>query len=228
MKKRNSNKQCIVTQLPLQEGEGLVFYVSEEGQLSFSCKQPKKKGAQPQKPIPSIWVSVKHDILFSVSENPTLVLKDLGDFVYPDDIFQKIIHFLKNRVLSLLGMLKRIGVLLTGYAKIESFAKSQKGVDKLLGLVFSTEGSIRECNNLLNCFPEGSYCISLFSSEEMGRALGIESVVYASFVRHKLSYSFLKQAQQLAPLMRSLCEESQEKNYTITTTSSLNKRFFRG
>jgi hypothetical protein len=212
MKQQIGKIQCVVTQHPLDTGEGLAFYVNPEGVLCFAHKEPKQtKGlASNKKKKPAVWVTLDYKTIRQFLENAAEFLKESAPFIQPDDLLQRILEALKQRSLSGLGMMRKAGLVLTGYAKIESFSRSEKGFHKILGIVFATEGSLRECQNLLNAFPEGAYCVNVFSSEEMSRALGNESTVYASFIRHKLSYSFLESSRHFASFLREMSRNSQK------------------
>lgn len=211
MKKQIAKRQCIVTGSSLDVGQGLAFFIDKEGALSFSHKAPNQKVMMPStnKPV-VLWVKFDYEVVKQFLGHLNLYAQDFEQAKKTDDYINRILFFLKQRSLQTMGMMKKAGLILTGYGKIEGFCKSQKGTHKILGLVFATDGSLRECHNLLASFPEGAYCVSLFKAEELGKALGLERVVYASFMRHKLSETFLTSVKQLADFLQKMPQPEQQ------------------
>lgn len=178
-------RRCIATGQVSQKEDLLRFVVSPDGQLVHDIHR--------KLPGRGIWVtSCRKDVELARKKNlfarsakqPVSVAENLSEIVEAG---------LAKRCMDLLGLGRKGGAVVTGFAKVEASLKKGKAV-LLLGAGDGAEDGRQKLRRLSGSLP----LVELFCSDELSKALGRENVIHVSMVRTGLTNKFLVEVSKLA------------------------------
>src|SRR5690606_17454 len=116
------------------------------------------------------------------------------------DLSDQVEALLARNCLSLLGLARRSGLLVTGFEKVaEALAADPAAV-----LVTATDGSADGRNKLAR---PGRKVIALFTRDELSLALGRENVVHAALTPAGIGARLLAEAERLAGFRTGFTDE---------------------
>lgn len=160
-------KTCVVTRQVFSRKEMLRFVVAPDGNLFFdvSCKLPGR----------GIWLVSDQRVLKEALTKHVFQKVTHRLVKSPENMEGIVVEQLKTKVLSLLGLCRRAGILEVGFdASKETVMQGQ------CVLAFeSVDASNREHNRLFrktDPFPVYTF----FTREELGKALGMSTCVYVT------------------------------------------------
>lgn len=178
-------RRCIATGQVSQKENLLRFVISPDGQLVHDIHR--------KLPGRGIWISSRKEDI-DVARKKGLFAKSAKQSVQVAENLSELVEAgLAKRCLDLLGLGRKGGSVLTGFAKVEASLRSGKA-KILLGASDGAEDGRRKLNRLAGTLPR----VELFCSDELSKALGRENVIHASMVRSGLTDKFLVEVSKLA------------------------------
>ena len=109
-----------------------------------------------------------------------------------DDLPQEVERLLAKRCLDLLGLARRSGALATGMEKVAALAKA----GKIAVLIAASDGAADGRKKLKRLCP-GIPVVEIFSSGELGLALGRENVIHAALTSDGFAERFIMEVRRL-------------------------------
>jgi predicted RNA-binding protein YlxR (DUF448 family) len=116
----------------------------------------------------------------------------------PPDLADRLDRLLARRCLELLGLARRAGLVVTGFERVAERLASG-GVAALIESADAAPDGRRRLSGRARGLP----VVALFGREELGLALGRESVVHAALTAGGLADRFLHEAGRLAGIRTS-------------------------
>tara|TARA_A100001037_G_scaffold292518_1_gene307937 strand:- start:3177 stop:3767 length:591 start_codon:yes stop_codon:yes gene_type:complete len=110
----------------------------------------------------------------------------------PDNLASLVEDQLARQCLDLLGLARRAGEVVAGFSKVRAWIRSGRTAIVL----HASDGSQRERGRLMPSTGDVSE-VTLFSSEELGLALGRESVVHAAVAAGGIADRLLREVSRL-------------------------------
>jgi len=177
-------RRCIATGQTLKKEELLRFVVSPEGGLVYD-NQGKLPGR-------GIWITCHRDSLELAQKKGMFARSAKRQVSIADDLVETVAAGLTKRCLDLLGLSRKSGNLVTGFAKVEAALRNGKAL-VLLAAHDGSEDGRQKLRRLAGSRP----LVELFSSDELSKALGRENMVHASIARGGLTDKFLVEVSKL-------------------------------
>jgi predicted RNA-binding protein YlxR (DUF448 family) len=115
-----------------------------------------------------------------------------GALSVPQDLSEEVERQLARRCLDLLGLARRSGALTAGAEKVTALAKAKK----IVVLIEARDGAADGREKLRRLCP-GVPVVDLFSSRELGLALGRENVVHAALTSDGFADRFITEVRRL-------------------------------
>ena len=115
-----------------------------------------------------------------------------GALSVPQDLSEEVERQLARRCLDLLGLARRSGALTAGAEKVTALAKAKK----IVVLIEARDGAADGREKLRWLCP-GVPVVDLFSSRELGLALGRENVVHAALTSDGFADRFITEVRRL-------------------------------
>tara|TARA_Y100001960_G_scaffold208087_1_gene217288 strand:- start:442 stop:1032 length:591 start_codon:yes stop_codon:yes gene_type:complete len=160
-------RRCIVTGEVSDDSALIRFVAGPDGAIvpDIEMKLPGR-GA---------WIVATRKAVASAAELG-LLARSLGDDVRaPVNLAVQVETLLVRRCLDLVGLARRAGEVAMGFSKVRAWLRSGRtGV-----VLHARDGSQREYERLMSS-KDGFSEVTLFTGEELGLALGRESVVHAA------------------------------------------------
>ncbi len=188
-------RRCIATGQVLETRHLLRFVVSPDGALFHDIhKKLPGRGIWITSRREEIELARKKGLFARSAKQPVSIAEDLADIVEAG---------LAKRCLDLLGLGRKGGLTITGFAKVEASLKKGKAAVLLAARDGSADGR-QKLKRLSNSLP----LVELFDSDELSKALGLENAIHVSLVRGGLTDKFLIECSKLAGL-RMLDDEGE-------------------
>ncbi|KAA5602824.1 RNA-binding protein [Roseospira marina] len=215
------HRRCIVTREVRPRDKLLRFVVSPDGVLV-----PDVDGRLPGR---GLWLSPGRDMIEIAARRRLFSRAARGPVTVPPDLADQVERVLTRRCLSLLGLARRAGQVVTGYEKVRArvlgaadsgppaalFAARDGAADgrsKMAALATAVLGSVPE-GARGRTGRGGSNCrlVVGFDATELGQPLGRERAVHVALERGRLAKGLLEACDRLAgfrpgPMVLSLSE----------------------
>lgn len=162
-------RRCIATGEVRPTAELVRFVVSPDGVVV-----PDIEGTLPGR---GIWVTAEAGAVRKAAARGGFARAAKAAVSVPEDLEAQVREGLARRVLSLLGLARKAGILLAGHAKVED-AAARRGLAALF--LASDAGEEGRRNAATLAARTGAPVIAAFSAEELGLALGRPNVVHAA------------------------------------------------
>ena len=177
-------RKCIVSGAEKPKTELIRFVVGPDGTVvpDLEAKLPGR----------GLWLSAERGVVNTACAKRLFAKAARGKALAPDDLADQLKGLLTERCLALLGMARRSGAVVSGYEKVRDWLEEDKA-GLLMAARDGADGGRRKMRNLA---PELTEWDQL-SVDELGRALGKETVVHVAVARGKL-------AERLAGELRRL------------------------
>jgi predicted RNA-binding protein YlxR (DUF448 family) len=177
-------RRCIVTG-EVSDDTALIRFVADPGGAvvpDIGLKLPGR-GA---------WIVPTRKAVDSAIESG-LIARSLGGCQkVPVDLAAQVEVRLARRCLDLVGLARRAGEITIGFSKVRAWLRSGRAVVVL----HARDGSQREYERLMSS-RDGFMEITLFTREELGLALGRESVVHAAMSSGGFADRLLREVSRL-------------------------------
>ncbi len=180
-------RRCIATGQVLKTSGLLRFVVSPDGVLVHDVhKKLPGRGIWIESKKENIELARKKGLFARSAKQPVSVADDLCDIVEAG---------LAKRCLDLLGLGRKGGLVVTGFAKVEASLKNGKAAILLAASDGADDGR-QKLRRLAGSLP----LVELFDSDELSKALGLENAIHVSMVRAGPTEKFLVEVSRLAGL----------------------------
>ncbi len=178
-------RTCLVTGESRDKSELLRFVVGPDGAVV-----PDIEGRLPGR---GLWLLPRRDIVAAASAKRLFARAARRNVSVADGLADRVEELLVRRCVDLIGLARRAGQAVTGFAKVE--AALDKGEAAVL--VEAAEGSAGGRGKLKRLAP-GLPVIDALTAAELGRAFAREQAVHACLSRGGLAKKFLAEAARLA------------------------------
>jgi predicted RNA-binding protein YlxR (DUF448 family) len=178
-------RTCLVSGENRDKKELLRFVVSPQGEIV-----PDIEGNLPGR---GLWILPRRDILATALAKRVFARAARREVEIPAELAGRVEDLLVRRCVELIGLARRAGQAVTGFAKVE--AALDKGEAAVL--VEASEGSLGGRGKLKRLAP-GLPVVEVLSSVEIGRAFAREMAVHACLARGGLADKFLVETARLA------------------------------
>lgn len=151
-----------------------------------------------------MWVTSSRDALTRAVSKGLFAKAAKTPLLVPAGLVDEVEILLVKRLQDHLGLARRAGVLISGYQKVEEAFQARKA--KIEVLIEANESGAADRGKLINWARKvgGVDVIGCLTAEEIGLALGRESVVHAALTSHPLAARILVEAKRLGGF-RVLC-----------------------
>jgi hypothetical protein len=185
------SRMCAVTRTVLPEGELIRFVAAPDGSMVADLKR--------KLPGRGVWVSldrgrvteaVRKNVFARALKQPVRPAADL-----PDQVAAR----LKEATLGRLGLARKAGAAVTGFAKVEA-AVGTTSLGALLVAADAAADSVRKMEQVFRRRPADlpkAPMLRQFLSEELGLALGAPNVIHAAVLQSPAGTSFVEAAIRL-------------------------------
>lgn len=184
-------RMCAVSRAVLPEAELIRFVAAPDGSVVADLKR--------KLPGRGVWVgldrarvteAVRKNVFARALKQPVRPALDL-----PDQVAAR----LRDAALGRLGLARKAGAVLAGYAKVEA-AVGKESLGALLIAADAAADSLRKMEQVLRRRPAGLPAVTVlrrFASEELGLALGLPNVIHAAVLHSPAGMSFVEAAVRL-------------------------------
>ena len=178
-------RRCIATGQVSKKADLIRFVVSPDGELTLDLK-----GKLPGR---GIWLSCQRSSLETALKKGLFSRAARQKVSVPEDLESRIDEGLKAQCLGLLGLARRSGDAVAGFAKVEANLRKGKA-----GLLLAASDGAPDGRSKLRSLAGSLPVIELFESSELSQALGQENVVHAVLPRRGYTEKFLIDASKLS------------------------------
>jgi hypothetical protein len=178
-------RRCIASGQVLEKDALLRFVVAPDGEVVHDI--------QAKLPGRGMWVRNNKADLERVLKKGLFSRSAKRAVTVSDSLLEKVEAALVKRCLDDLGLARRSGRIVTGFAKVEASLRSGKAA-----LLIAARDGAEDGREKLRCLAPSLPLVELFTCEELSRALGLENVIHASLPRSGLHEKFLVDISKLA------------------------------
>jgi uncharacterized protein len=191
-----SLRRCIVTG-EVQSPERMVrFVVGPEGVIVPDVAQ--------KLPGRGFWVTSTREAIDRARERGAFSKAAKANVKCPDDLSEQVERLLLQRCVDHLGLARRAGQIVVGFAQVEQAFRARDG--RIAALIEARESGPSDRGKLVGHAnrAEDIPVIGCLAAAEIGLAFGRESVVHAALTASALATRFISEAQRLGGF-RVLC-----------------------
>lgn len=187
-----TERQCLVSREVRPTGELLRFVLGPGDAVV-----PDLKRVLPGR---GVWVTATRDAV-AEAERKRLFARGFKAQVTVDaGLADRVDALLETAALGALGLARKAGALVTGFAKVESAVGGGEAVALVEATDAAEDGMRKLTSAVVRRFgtPDGVPVVRLFSSDQMGLALGLTNVIHAAVLAGPAGNGFLACAAALA------------------------------
>ena len=197
----NRERRDIVTG-EVRDEAGLIRYVVGPGEVVVPDLARKLPGR-------GLWVAADRASVETAAKKGLFARAAKAKVAAPTDLADQVERLLKRRVLAALGLAKRGGDLISGFDKVSSAITSGKAA----WLIEASDGAADGRRKLWDKARKQSPPIpvfGVFSSDELGLALGLENVIHTAFLAGRAADRWAQDACRLSGFCPLLPESWRE------------------
>ncbi len=187
---REPERRCIVSRDVRPKAEMIRFVVGPEGNIV-----PDVDGRLPGR---GLWLSADRDMLDTARSKGLFAKAAKRNVTVPEDLGNRVEALLARRCLHFLGLARRAGEAVAGFEKVRGWLGAGK-VAVLLAARDGAEGGKAK----LGARARDTIFVDLFTSTELGSAMGRGGVVHLALARGGLADAFLAETGRLAGFRRA-------------------------
>ena len=189
-------RRCIVTG-EVQSPERLVRFVEGPDRMVVPDLARKLPGR-------GFWVVCQREAIVRACERGLFSKAAKANLISPDDLANQVERLLVQRCIEHLGLARRAGQIVSGYAQVEEAFRARDG--RIAALLEARESGPADRGKLMTyARRQGEIpVIGCLSDAEIGLAFGRESVVHAALTSGVLATRFVIEAERLGGF-RVLC-----------------------
>lgn len=184
-KRAASIRRCIVTGRTLPPEEMIRFVAAPDGQLV-----PDVEAILPGR---GMWLSAARDVVNTAVAKKLFPKAARARVSVPDGLADRLEEMLARRCLEILGLARRAGQVVAGYEKAKAELKGRRG-----GLVFAASDAAEGGRNKIRAMAPGLPVVEMFTSAELGAALGREAAVHVVVAPGRLAERLVQEVSRLA------------------------------
>ena len=184
-KTKETVRRCLVTRETLPKNRLIRFCVSPERIVI-----PDLAGKLPGR---GLWVTADKDLVAAACAKGLFTKAAHTKVTYPENMDELIKELFVKRLQSLLGLIKKSGLVVSGFEKVAEILKKKQAVC----LLEATDGS-SDGREKLDRLRSGIPCIQILTADQMAEALGTGVCVHAALKTGGLTDLFVAEAQRFA------------------------------
>lgn len=190
---KGPNRRCIVSGLSKPAAGMIRFVVGPDGEIvpDVDAKLPGR----------GIWLSAARDMVNTALGKRLFAKAARAKVTAPPDLADQIEALLLRRCLNLLGLAKRAGQAVAGYEKVRAEAMARR-----VGLLLAARDAAEGGRGKIRAVAPDVPLVDLFSSDELGGALGRENAVHVAIAPGRLSELLLQESARFAGFRHGACE----------------------
>ncbi len=180
-------RTCAQTRESLQQNELIRFVADESGNIfpDISARAPGR----------GVWVKAQAQVLEAAIKNNAFS-RSLKRVAKPNSqLIDETIKALKSKILGLIGLSRRAGVLITGFDKVEDAIKKAPPAF----IIEAFDGSADGRGKIIGLSKKWKDVpiIGIFSTAELEAAIGRENIIHAILVKGQFSQNFAMELRRL-------------------------------
>jgi predicted RNA-binding protein YlxR (DUF448 family) len=167
------SRQCIVTRQALPEERLIRFVAGPDGTVvpDLARKLPGR----------GLWVEAQRAVVEQAARKNAFARAAKAPLKAPPDLADQVENLFRSRLLQALGLARRAGELTWGFEKVGAVIAS----GRLSWMIEAADGAADGRRKLLQIAarqPTPPRLIALWTSAELGLALGLENVIHLAFL----------------------------------------------
>lgn len=179
-------RRCIVTGNVIEKDRLLRFVVDPDGFIVPDVRM--------NLPGRGIWITCSRDAVELAIKKGLFARSAKRKVKVKDNLISEVEMLLTRRCLELLGLSRKSGDLVVGFAKVEKLLRSGKAAILIAGHDGAEDGR-NKLKKLAGSLPLVEY----FSIDDLSRSLGRDNVVHAALANKKgLATKFLAETKRLS------------------------------
>jgi len=140
-----------------------------------------------------LWLSAEPGVIQTACDKNRFARAAKCSVKVPADLPQRLEGLLVRRCLNLIGMARRAGEVVAGYEKVRARLKSGKA-----GALLAASDGASDGRDKIRALAPHAPLLDIFSSDELGQALGREQVVHAVIFPGGLAERLIREAGKVA------------------------------
>lgn len=186
--RRGATRRCIASGELHAPRDLLRFVVAPDGDvvLDLAGKLPGR----------GLWLLPRRDMLDKARARKLFARAARTPVGVPEDLTGQVAQALRERCLGLLGFARRAGELTAGHEKVKSWLSAGRAA-VLVQAADAAEGGRQKLRALARAAAPSLPVIEAFSAEELGRALGRDTVVHVAVAPGRLAEGLLVEVARL-------------------------------
>jgi predicted RNA-binding protein YlxR (DUF448 family) len=177
-------RRCIVTRNPAPRAGLLRFVIGPEGEVV-----PDLAGRLPGR---GLWVASRDKVLATAVEKGAFARAARRAVRVPDGLVEQVGAMLARRCVDLLGVARSAGLLTFGFDRVsDMLGRGEAGL--VLQAIDGSAGSRGRLGGRLDEVP----LVVALTSDELGEAVGRETVVHAAIARGRMAERVAAEARRL-------------------------------
>jgi predicted RNA-binding protein YlxR (DUF448 family) len=188
-------RRCIVTRARLP-AETMIRFVVGPGRALV----PDLKATLPGR---GMWLSARRDVLETALARKAFARAARAEVLVPDDLPANIEAALTRRVIEVLGLTRRAGQAVSGFAK----AREWLAADRAALIVQASDGSVEERTRLLS--GRAVPVIAPLPAHMLGRIFGRDHAVHVAVSAGRLATMLRTENERLGGICRTRAETDQ-------------------
>ena len=190
LKKRGKElKRCVVTNVELPRDMMIRFVTSPDEEIVADIEA--------RLPGRGFWLSARRDVIHKACSKSYFDRVARAKVSVSGDLADRVEKLLVRRCQELIGLARRAGQAVSGFAKVEAWLKSGRAAGVLLVAVDGAENGEKKFNKVWN---EGTPVIVVLNADELGLAFSRNRVVHVIVEPGRLAKKLLATARRLEGL----------------------------
>ena len=181
-------RRCIVTNVELPRDKMVRFVVSPDEEIvaDIDARLPGR----------GFWLSARRDVIHKACSKSYFARAARAKVSVSSDLADRVERLLVRRCQDLIGLARRAGQAVSGFAKVEAWLKSGKATGVLLAAVDGAEDGKKK----FKAWTEGAPVIVALNAGELGLAFSRDRVVHVIVEPGRLAKKLLATARRLEGL----------------------------
>lgn len=178
-------RRCLVTGTVRPKAELLRCVVGPDGRIV-----PDVAGKLPGR---GLWLTARRDIVAAAVTKRLFARAARQPVIVDDDLAERVEALLAERCRDQIGLARRAGQAVMGFAKVEAALAQGKAVVLLAAADGAADGRMK-----LRALAPGLPLVEQLSGAELGAAFGREHVVHAALAPGRIAQALIAEAARLA------------------------------
>lgn len=185
-----SLRRCIVSGAEMPKDRMVRFVVDPDGEIVADIEA--------RLPGRGFWLSAGRDVIHTASAKNLFAKAARAKVKIPADLADRVEGLLAKRCVSLVGLARRAGQAVSGFAKVEAWLKSGKPAGVLLAAADGAEDGLAKVRSWAGETP----VIVALDAGQLGQAFARQRAVHVIVGPGRLAENLLADASRLEGLMK--------------------------